>query len=342
MSQFRTEIRQQPAVMERQLRESAGEAAAAAALIRERRPAGLVIAARGSSDHAAIYAKYLFETRNRLPVLLAAPSVFGIYRRPPRLDGFAVLGISQSGASPDVAGVLEEARAQGAPAVAITSRPRSRLGRSADRVIGLRAGRELSVPASKTYTASLLAVAMLSQALDPEPEFGRALAALPEALERTLGLEDRLEAAAGELAGRRLAVIGRGYNLATALEIGLKLMETSYVVAEARSVADFLHGPIAAVEAGFPILIVEAAGPARRQLRSFGKRVLAAGARVVSISDQPGGAAGTVVAVRTGLPELLTPLPFAVAGQLLAYRMAARLGIDSDHPRQLRKVTETL
>ena len=341
MSQFRDEIAQQPGVAERMLQLAKGEVAAAAEAIRARRPAGLIVAARGSSDHAAIYAKYLLETRNRLPVLLAAPSVFGVYRKPPRLDRFAVLAISQSGASPDVAGVIEQARSQGAPTVAITNSASSRLGRAAEHLVRLQAGRELSVPASKTYTASLLAVAMLSQALDPDPAFARELAKVPAALSSALRLETRLEGAVTLLRGERMAVIGRGYNLATALEIGLKLMETSYVVAEARSVADFLHGPIAAVEPGFPILLIEAAGPTLRQLRAFGRRVARAGARVVTVTDQPVGAIGHPVPVCTGLPETLTPLPFAVAGQLLALRMASALGLDSDRPRQLSKVTET-
>ena len=341
MTRFRDEIAEQPAVAERMLVLAREETAAAAAAIRQHRPPGLVIAARGSSDHAAIYAKYLLETRNRLPVLLAAPSVFGVYRQPPRLAPFAVLAISQSGASPDVAGVVEEARAQGAPTIAISGVKGSRLSRSAEYLVRLQTGREHSVPASKTYTASLLAVGMLSQALDPDPVFEHALAAVPAALAGTLDVEAHLDSAITLLEGERLAVIGRGYNLVTAFEIGLKLTETCYVVAEARSLADFLHGPVAAIEPGFPVLLVEAAGPTLRQLRAFGGKIAHAGARVVTITDRREGAAGHPVGIRTGLPEALTPLPFAVAGQLLALRMSSALGLDSDRPRGLRKVTET-
>lgn len=300
-----------------------------------------MIAARGSSDHAATYAKYLFESRNRIPVALAAPSLFGIYHRPPRLDGFAVLAISQSGASPDVVGVVEEAQRQGALTIAITGPDTSRLASAARHVVHLRSGPELSVPASKTYTASLLAVAMLSQALDPEPRFGRALEKVPKAMAKALRLEDRLASAVAVAGGERLAVLGRGYNLATALEIGLKLTETCYVVAEARSVADFLHGPIAAVEPGFPVLLIEAAGPTLVQMRELARRVTERGARLVTLTDSPSGALGQCVAVETGLPEPLTPFVFTVAGQMLALLMAEALGIDSDRPRGLRKVTET-
>lgn len=341
MSRFRAEIEAQPAIAALMLEQAVVQVEAAAAALRERRPAGLMIAARGSSDHAATYAKYLFESRNRLPVALAAPSLFGLYHRPPRIDGFAVLAISQSGASPDVAGVVEEARRQRALTIAITGPEASQLSASAEHLVHLRSGPELSVPASKTYTASLLAVAMLSHALDPEAGFGRALARVPRAMAQAVRLDAPLSAAAGVLRGERLAVLGRGYNLATALEVGLKLAEICYVAAEARSVAEFLHGPVAAVEPGFRILMIEASGPTLRQMRDLGRRVTGQGARLVTLTDRPAGALGTRIPVLTGLPEALTPLPFAVAGQLLAVRMAESLGHDSDHPRGLRKVTQT-
>ena len=182
MSLFRNEIFQQPQVAVEMLEAARAEAQSAAAAIRAQRPPALLIAARGSSDHAAIYAKYLFETRNRLPVMLAAPSVFSLYRQPPRLSRLAVLAISQSGASPDVVGVLEEGRRQDSVTIAITGEPRSRLGRAAEHLVRLRGGPELSVPASKTYTSSLLAIALLSQALDPDPGFDSSLmrARLPD------------------------------------------------------------------------------------------------------------------------------------------------------------------
>jgi glucosamine--fructose-6-phosphate aminotransferase (isomerizing) len=154
-------------------------------------------------------------------------------------------------------------------------------------------------------------------------------------------MESQVDGAVALIRGARLAVLGRGYNLATALEIGLKLMETSYVVAEARSVADFMHGPIATVGPGFPIILIEATGPTLRQMRNLGRRVEAAGARVLTITDHPAGAIGQALSIRTGLPETLTPLPYVIAGQLLALRMAQLLGIDSDRPRGLKKITET-
>jgi len=305
--------------------------------------------------------------------------------------------------------VIAEARRQGAPTVVITNDPDSRLAAEAEHILDLAAGRERSVPASKTYTASLLMLAMLSQAMHPDPQLAAALNEVPSAMERVLVLEPELEQAgrvlqggAGDagLPGRRprggspptgqggagdpgsqgrrpgggtppsgqggagdpgsprrrpqggtppsgqgprLAVLGRGFNLATAHEIALKVMETCSVVAESRSVADFLHGPIAMVRPGFPALLIEAAGPTLGDMRALAGRLTALGARVVVLTDGDSRAseAEEVVRLRTGLPEVLTPIPFAVAGQLLALGMAVRLGVDPARPRGLRKVTVT-
>ncbi|HZV50685.1 MAG TPA: SIS domain-containing protein [Candidatus Dormibacteraeota bacterium] len=339
MSIFGREIAEQPAVAARLL-DDRGPVVEAARAIQRARPVGFLIAARGSSDHAAIYARYLFEIRNRIPVALAAPSAFGLYRRPPKVGSWTVIGISQSGASADVCEVLEEAGRQGALTIAITNRPESRLGRAARLVLDLRAGRERSVPASKTYTASLLLLALLSAHLDPDPELDAALPRVPEALARALEVNGRRGNAVEALKAHRLAVLGRGYHLATAAEVALKITETSYSVAEARSTADFLHGPVAAIEPGFPVLLLEASGPTLRHLQNLRRRLQVAGATVVRITDRPRGDRLTLT-VRSELPESLTPLPFAVAGQLLALELAAAHGLDPDRPRRLRKVTIT-
>jgi glutamine---fructose-6-phosphate transaminase (isomerizing) len=344
VTRFHQEIAEQPAVAEEVLAAAAAPARAAAAAIAAADPAGLVIAARGTSDHAAVYAKYLFETRNRLPVSLAAPSTFTLYRRPPRLDRFAVLAISQAGESADVVEVVSEARRQGAMTVALTNNPGSPLAGAAAHVVPITAGIERSVPATKTYTASLLALALLSEALGPDRAFAIELARVPAAMAAVLGAEAALRPLADELAGAdRLAVLGRGYNLATALEVGLKLMETAYVVAEARSVADFLHGPIAIVEPGFPALLLAAAGPALPELRDLAAQLRRREARVLTIGDGAGALVegAPAVGVDTGLPEELTPLSLAMAGQLLAAALAEARGLDPDRPRGLRKITST-
>ena len=328
-SLFRTEIAEQPEVAARLLAGAAATATSIGSRIREASPRGIVIAARGSSDNAALYAKYLFGVRNRALVALAAPSLFTHYSHPPRLEGQCVVGISQSGESPDVIAVVEEGRRQGALTLAITNQATSRLARTAELVLPLEAGPELSVPASKTYTASLVALAMISQAIDPEPSFALALAGIPDAMDAALQEEDALEPMVRPLLGPRAVVLGRGFNFSTAEEIALKLSETSYVLARAWSVADFEHGPIAIVEAGLPVLIVDGGGLVASDLQSIRARLEAKGCHVLHLRD------------RSELPEELTPMTLAVLGQLLAYRVAVAKGIDPDQPRTIQKVTRT-
>jgi len=343
VSRFRDEIAEQPEVAERLLESAAPAVEAIAARLRARRPAGFLVAARGSSDHAALYGQYLLGSRNRALVALATPSLFTRYRRPPGLDGWCAVGISQSGASPDVVAVIEEARRQGCLTVAITNRPGSPLAEAAELVVDLDAGPERSVPASKTYVASLLAMAMLSQALDPDAGFGAALARVPQALAGSLLAEPDLARLAPALLGPRAVVLGRGFNLATAEEVALKLTETSYVLARAWSVADFEHGPIAVLEPGFPVLLVGAPGPVEGDLGEGCARLAERDARVVGLFD---GAPGRLPAeaqavIHSGLPEELTPLTLAVLGQLLAHRVALASKVDPDRPRALSKVTRT-
>ncbi len=313
------------------------------ARIRDVRPRGFLIAARGSSDHAALYAKYLFGKRNRALVALAAPSLFTHYSSPPRLVGECVIGISQSGSSPDVIAVIEEAARQGALTVALTNDGGSKLAGAAELVLPLGAGLEQSVPASKTYTASLLALALLSQAIDPEQAFDQALARVPDALSEAIGRELELDRLAPALLGPRAIVLGRGFNLATAEEVALKLTETSYVLARAWSVADFEHGPIAVVDESFPVLFVGGGGPVAADLEAVARRLGGYGCKVIGIFDGDAGGFDreAVVGIDSGLPEDLTPLTLAVLGQLLAHRVSLARGIDPDRPRALNKVTRT-
>jgi len=329
MSRFREEIAEQVAVAERLLELGAAAASTIGERIRETPHRGFVIAARGSSDNAALYAKYLFGVRNQELVALAAPSLFTHYARPPRLDGQCVIGISQSGESPDVIAVVEEARRQGSLTVAITNNAASKLAHAAELVMSMEAGPELSVPASKTYTASLLSLALISQSVHPEPSFAAALEAVPHAIARTLERDDDLVPLVPPLMGPRAVVLGRGFNFSTAEEIALKLSETSYVLARAWSVADFEHGPIAIVEAGLPVLIVDGKGRVASDLESVKSRLEAKGCRVLHLFDV------------SGLPEELTPIPLAVLGQLLAHQVAVARGIDPDRPRAIQKVTRT-
>ena len=343
MSRFLDEIREQPEVAARLLEESGPAVDEIGARFREARPRGIVIAARGSSDHAALYAKYLFGRRNRALVALAAPSLFTRYSSPPSLEGQCVIGISQSGASPDVVAVIEEATRQGALTVAITNDAESRLASASELVLPLRAGAERSVPASKTYTASLLLLALMSQAIDPDEQFRAAISQVPASISGALRAEEKLEPLASALAGPRAIVLGRGFNFSTAEEVALKLTETSYLLARAWSVADFEHGPIAVVEPGFPVLLVGGGGSVEADLKSIGARLVDYGCRVIGLFDcssAPLGLEATAVH-DSGLPEELTPLTLAVLGQLLAWRVALARGVDPDQPRALRKITRT-
>jgi len=254
-----------------------------------------------------------------------------------------VIGISQSGASPDVIAVIEEAARQGAVTVAVTNDPASRLAMAAELLLPLGAGPERSVPASKTYVASLLALALISQAIDPDPSFEAALGQVPPALAAALEQDTELDRLAPALMGPRAIVLGRGFNFSTAEEIALKLTETSYVLARAWSVADFEHGPIAVVEPGFPVVLVDGRGLVSADLESIGRRLAALGCQVVRLLDGAGdhGDPGATVSLDSGLPEELTPLTLAVLGQLLAHRVALARGIDPDRPRALNKVTRT-
>ena len=344
MSRFREEIGEQPLLARRMLAESRSAVAAIAARIQESSSRGLVIAARGSSDHAALYAKYLFGVRNHMMVTLAAPSLFTSYESHPNMEGQCVIGISQSGSSPDVVAVIEEAARQGLMTVALTNDRESRLAQAADLHLPLEAGPERSVPASKTYTASLLALAMVSQALDPDASFEAALGQVPPALAAALEQDEELDRLVPALLGPRAVVLGRGFNFSTAEEIALKLTETSYVLARAWSVADFEHGPIAVVEPGFPVLLVDGRGLVSVDMESIGRRLAGHGCRVIRLVDgagEPDQPNEATVSLDSGLPEELTPLTLAVLGQLLAHRVALARGIDPDRPRSLNKVTRT-
>ncbi len=343
MSKFRNEIAEQPEVASRLIAQSREPVAAIGARIRETRPRGYVIAARGSSDHAALYAKYLFGARNRALVALAAPSLFTHYARAPRLDGQCVIGISQSGVSPDVISVIEEARRQGALTIAISNERESPLAKAAELVLALEAGPEHSVPASKTYTASLIALALISQAVDAQATFGAALSSVPQAMQSALEMDSEMEKLVAPLSGSRAIILGRGFNFSTAEELALKLIETSYLMARAWSIADFEHGPIAVLEAGLPVVVIDGGGAMATGMRSIRERIASKRCHVVQLVDGEAadGDSSTTVRLRSGLPEELTPISLAVLAQLLAHRVAVAHGFDPDSPREIRKVTRT-
>lgn len=337
------EIAESPAVVERLLATATPAVEAVAAAVRARDIRLVLIAARGTSDHAAVYAQYVLGGRNGLPVALAAPSLTSLYGTPPRLDAALVIGISQSGRSPDVVAVIEDARRQGALTLAVTNDPASDLARTAEHVVDLAAGQEVGVAATKTYVASVAVIAMLSAALRDNDEDRAQLRRLPDALRAAAGQAERIaDLAAARAHDDRCAVLGRGYHYATAREWALKVKELGYVLADPYSAADFQHGPIALVEPGFPVLAVATTGPALAEMQVLLARLRDAQARILVLSDDEATLAmGDGVRLDPGIPEWLSPIVAIVPGQLYAVHVAMARGVDPEHPRNLRKVTLT-
>jgi glucosamine--fructose-6-phosphate aminotransferase (isomerizing) len=344
MTLLREEIHQQPDVTQALLDQEGSRARKIAAELKAKEPRYVVLAARGSSDNAARYGNYVFGSLLRLPVALATPSLYTLYARPPRLRDALVIGVSQSGQSEDIVAVLAEGRRQGVPTLAITNSPDSPLAAQADYLLETHAGEERSVAATKTYTSQLMALGLLVAGWMDDPALFADLAAIPAAMRQTLELEDAIHAAAARYQRSDHAVVlGRGYNYATAFEIALKLKETCYLAAEPYSPADFLHGPVALVEAGFPAIVVAPAGAVADDLTRFAADLRDRGASLLMISDQADALRLADVPLR--LPpigsEWTSPLLAILPGQLLALHLAQARGLDPDRPRGLRKVTVT-
>ena len=338
------ELREQPAALDRLIRKQRPAAERIAELFRAPDVDYVLIASRGSSSNAARYAQYVMGRAHRVPVAFATPSLYTVYEQPPRLDGALLVAISQSGRSPDVKEVLEEARRQGRPTVAITNDPASPLARDADEVLSLEAGDEVAVAATKTYVNSLGAIALLfaaathdSTALD---ELERVPSQLALQIERSWDDVARLDRLP-ELHGG--TVVARGVNFATANEIALKVRELSGLLFEAYSAADLMHGPVAAIGPGWPVIAVAPRGPALETVRDAFDSLKARGAHLIAISDDDRvlSRADTSLPLWTHVPEWLSPLVAVVPGQLAALRLAQLRGIDLDVPLGLSKVTLT-
>ncbi len=341
------EIREQPAVLAGLL-ERAPAIERIAAAVRARDVDHVVIAARGTSDHAAIYAQYLFGVRLGLPVGLATPSVVSLYGVEPRYRRALVMGISQSGASPDIVGVVAAARRQGAPTIALTNDPSSPLAAAAEHVVDMGAGPERAIAATKTYTAELLGLAILAAAwASPEGALAGdpALADVPAGVAAGLATEPAVAGVAAALGARNACVVvGRGFEYATAREWALKLKELAHVVADPYSAADFRHGPVALVDAGFPVLALAPSGRAAGDLEALLLRLRdELGADVVVVSDRDDllALAGRPIRLVPGLPEHLAPIANIVPGQLYALHATRARGLDPDAPRHIAKVTRT-
>ena len=341
---MRDEITEQPGAIRRLLRRVDDVRRVADALRdREPKPSFIYLVARGTSDNAGQYAKYLFGALNRIPVALAAPSLFTLYETPPNIENSIVLGISQSGASSDLVRVMQDARNQGATGIAITNTADSPLAHAADFVLDIDSGTEHAVAATKTYTSTLATIALLAATLADDKTLLDELTRVPDAVRAALDLDATAAAGARLVATREdCVVIGRGYHYATAWEWALKMKELAYQVADPYSSADFRHGPLALVDEGFPILAVTARGPVADDVATLLADLRDRGAGLVVAGDDDRALELADVAMRLDLvSERVSPIVAAVPGQLLAWHLAHARGHDPDHPRGLKKVTST-
>jgi glucosamine--fructose-6-phosphate aminotransferase (isomerizing) len=344
VSWLESELREQPSALATLLEREAAHAREVAEVFRRDDIRYVLIASRGSSSNAARYAQYLLGRANRVPVMFATPSLYTIYEQPPKLDGAIVIGISQSGASPDVASVLAEARRQGRPTIALTNDSGSPLAQQADHVLPLNAGEERAVAATKTYLNSVGAIALLFAAISQDAVALGELGEMPGILEQQIALSletlpplDEYRDAVGA------TVVARGVNYGTAFEIALKIRELSGLVVEAYSPADLMHGPIAAIQPGWPVVVVAPTGPARPSVEELSVPLKERGARVIAVSDVEAvlRRAHTKLPLVPRVPEWLSPMTAVIPGQVTAMRLAQLRGLDIDSPTGLRKVTLT-
>ena len=347
MSRMLEEIRQQPDALEKTLRSQLKRFERFKKLVAKRRPRLIVLAARGTSDNAAQFGRYLLELTTGIPVSLAAPAIYTLYNARVDFRDALVVAISQSGESTDTNLVLAEARKQGALTVGITNEASSELARLAEHVFFVRAGREKSVAATKTYTGQVLMLYLLAYALGGKirPDD---LARLPERAHLALQLESEITALSERYRFMDHAIVmGRGLNYATAFEFALKLMETCYVIAERFSSADFLHGPIALVEPNFPVFVFAPSGVTWPPVREAVDKLRPLTAETVVITDASNRDAAAhpgnrLIRLPPRISELYTPIPYIIPAQIFAACLASQKGLNPDRPRTITKVTRTL
>lgn len=338
------EIFEQPIALEHTLRAEREHAREFRRFARTHPFRMIVLVGRGTSDNAALFGRYLFELTTGIPVSLCAPSIHTVYHAKLDLRDALVVGISQSGEATDINMVLQAARKQGAYTIGITNEARSSMSGAAHEIFHARAGRQQSVAATKTYTAQLMVLYMLASALGDLVTLSAA-SELPgrakEALKLAPEISERVERYRYM---RQCVVVARGLNYANAFELALKLMETCYVVADRFSSADFLHGPIALIERDFPVLLFMPPGKISNELRKLAGRLQELRAETLVICSQGARVPRAARAVRVpgAIPELYTPIPYIIPGQLFAASLARVKRLDADRPRSLQLVTKTI
>ncbi len=335
------EIAEQPAVLERTIHFEREKVGGLNSFLRSRDVNLIVIVARGSSDNASLFGRYLLEVTTGIPVSLSAPSVVTLYNAKLNLSRALVLGVSQSGEGTDINAVLESAKASGAFTLGITNEADSTMAKIADETLLIHAGRERSVAATKTYTGQMLHFYMLAAALaDNGLEFERIPSYAANALELLPNVRDLVDRYTFM---ENCVVVGRGMNYGNSYELALKLMETCYVVAERFSSADFFHGPLAIVERRFPVIMFGPSGVTKKSSVDLLEELRDLHADCLSITNDDDIAALSPHSLRLpAMDEFLTPIPFIVPAQLFAALLSEAKGIDPDAPRSLKKVTKTI
>jgi glucosamine--fructose-6-phosphate aminotransferase (isomerizing) len=346
MSKMLDEIRQQPAALAKTLKDEWKGIERLRTQFEAYPPRLIVLAARGTSDNAAQFGRYLLELLTGIPVSLAAPSIYTLYNRELDLEDTLVVAISQSGESTDTNLVLERAKECGAFTLGITNEPNSTLANLGHATILVRAGKEKSVAATKTYTGQLMAMYLLAYALGAKLE-RKQLETLPDLADKALRLEKSVAAMAERYRFMQHAVVvGRGLNYANAFEMALKMMETCYIVAERFSSADLLHGPIAMVDPHFPAFVFAPSGVTWTPISQLLARVDSTTHESLVVTDKSNKEAFASkrrgIRIPVAIPELFTPIPYIIPGQLFAGYLAAEKGLNPDQPRSLSKVTQTL
>jgi glucosamine--fructose-6-phosphate aminotransferase (isomerizing) len=337
------EIEEQPEALDRTLRAGLPGMLRLASFLKQRDVRLIVLVARGTSDNAALFGRYLLEICTGIPVSLSAPSVHTLYRRKLMLRDALVVGISQSGEATDVNLVLESCKKSGAHVLAITNHRRSSMAAIAHETFYTRAGVEKSIAATKTYTCQLMLLHMLADALrggNCEP-----LHRVPDYAQAALGLKPRIESLIGRYRFMdHCAVVGRGLNYANAYELAIKLMETCYIVADRFSAADFLHGPIAMVQRDFPVILFAPPGKTLPDILALLSRLteLQADTLVISSEKRALEQASCAIKMPVRVPDLYSAIPYIIPGQIFAEKLSLAKGLSPDRPRSLTKVTKTL
>ena len=344
MSRMLEEIFDQPRALRRTFEAERAHAEAVKRYARQKGIRLIVLVARGTSDNAALFGRYLLELTTGIPVSLAAPSIHTLYHARLDLRDALVVGVSQSGEGTDINMVLESAKRQGAFTIGITNEARSTMAGLVDEVFLVRAGRQRSVAATKTYTGQLLMFYLLAGGLGPKISL-TSVSEIPDRVESALKLAPEIRGLVERYRYmRQCAVVARGLNYANAYEMALKLMETCYVVAERFSSADFAHGPVALIERDFPVILFIPPGGAFGDLKKLAVRLgkLRAETILISSTGVRLPSATRSICVPASMPEIYTPIPYIVPGQLFAASLAEVKGLDPDKPRSLQIVTRTV